>query len=404
MEERCIKLLRNATKSNSTFKTYMTNLRKFRDFCRVSSYDDLVKLDPSKINTLLEDWIMHLRETLSPNSIPTMYYGVELFFSMNDVTINSKKLRRMFPAKVKRTGDKPYTTEHIQNMVSVTRYKRDRAFILFLASTGARVGSISGLKIRHIESISQGCKSVLLYENSEEEYYAFLTPESSKAMDEYFKERENDGEKLIPDSPVFRTTWSTGITQPKSLTVAGSKNIIYRALHHARIKRTKQGNAYDIQLDMGFRKRFNTILKLNNDVNYNVAEKLMAHKRGLDGAYLKPTRDQCFYEFSKVIPELTVSAEERQRLTIRQQEQKISELQGDKERIVHLEKGVNIIGALFAEQVVKRGLGMELENPTHHHTEKQILQLKKYCKDEPNPEVWKEFMEWSKNGHKFREE
>lgn len=341
---------------------------------------------------------MHLRDTLSPNSIPTMYYGVELFFSMNDVTINFKKLRRMFPAKVKRTGDKPYTTEDIQQMLSVTRYKRDRAFILFLASTGARVGSISGLKVRHIEPVSQSCKSVLLYENSEEEYYAFLTPEASKTMDEYLKEREDDGEKLTPDSPVFRTTWSAGITQPKPLTVAGSKNIIYRALHHARIKRTKQGNAYDIQLDMGFRKRFNTILKLNNEINSNVAEKLMAHKRGLDGAYLKPTPAQCFHEFSKAIPELTISPEERQKVTIQQQEKEISKLEREQRKIKHLEEGVNIIGALMSEHWVKNDIWKQLENPTHHHTEQQIVSLKKFASSPPEQDIWKMFLEWSKRG------
>src|SRR5438309_7279275 len=133
----------------------------------------------------------------------------------------------------------------------------------------------------------------------------------------------------------------------------GSKNIIYRALGHARIKRTKQGNVYDIQLDMGFRKRFNTILKLNNEINSNIVEKLMAHKRGLDGAYLKPTRDQCFFEFSKAIPDLTISSEEKQKQRMEQQEQKISDLEMDKEKISHLEEGVNIMGALLAEQHVK---------------------------------------------------
>ena len=397
MEPRCIKILRNATKSKATFKTYMYNLKKFRDFCNVNEFDDLIKFEPSKINQLLEDWIMELKENYSPNSIPTMYYGIELFLSMNDVTINVKKLRRMFPAKVKRTGDKPYATEDIQQMLSVTRYKRDKAFILFLASTGARIGTIEGLRVRHVENIHNGCKSVLLYENAEEEYYAFLTPEASKAMDEYFAERKEDGEKLNPESPVFRTTWNKGLVNPKPLTVAGSKNIIYRALRHARIKRTKQGNVYDIQLDMGFRKRFNTILKLNNEINSNIAEKLMAHKRGLDGAYLKPTRDQCFYEFSKAIPDLTISSEDRQKLRIEQQEGKISELENEHEKISHLEKGVEIIGALMAEQRVKNNIWNELENPTHHHSEKQILNLKKFCSSPPQPEIWNAFMEWSKN-------
>jgi integrase/recombinase XerD len=227
-----------------------------------------------------------------------------------------------------------------------------------------------------------------------------LTPEASKAMDEYIDERKDDGEKLTPESPVFRTTYADGIIKPKSLTVAGSKNIIYRALHHARIKRNKIGNAYDVQLDMGFRKRFNTILKLNNDVNSNVAEKLMGHKRGLDGAYLKPTRDQCFYEFSKSIPEITISGESRQKLKIKQQEAKISELENSEQKITHLEEGLNIMGALFAEQNVKNYVRENLYNPTHHHTKQQILKLEEYSSSPPLNENWESFLEWSKRGPK----
>lgn len=393
MESRCIRILRNATKSPVTFKTYLANLERFRKFCNVESYDDLLKIKPAKVNQLIEDWIMDLKEKMSPNSIPTMYYGVELFFSMNDVTVNGKKLRRMFPAKVKRSGDRPWTTEDIQEMLSVTRYRRDRAFILFLASTGARVGAMDGLKLKHVENMPNGCKSVLLYENSEEEYYAFLTPEASKAMEEYFAERKEDGERLGPESPVFRITWSRGLTDPKPLTVMGSKNIIFRAIHHARIKRVKQGRTYDIQVDMGFRKRFNTILKLNNEINSNVAEKLMAHKRGLDGAYLKPTRDQCFYEFSKAIPELTVSSEERQKLTIVQQEKKISDLEKSHQEIEHLKKTVNLFGQILAEETVKNNIWKNLENPSHHHTPQQIVKLKEFCNTEHIPEVWKEILE-----------
>lgn len=54
-----------------------------------------------------------------------------------------------------------------------------------------------------------------------------------------------------------------------------------------------------------YRKRFNGILKMNNNVNSNIAEKLMAHKKGLDGVYLEPTREECFAEFVKDITELT---------------------------------------------------------------------------------------------------
>ena len=75
-----------------------------------------------------------------------------------------------------------------------------------------------------------------------------------------------------------------------------------------------------------FRKRFNTTLKLNNEVNSNIAEKLMAHKRGLDGTYLQPTMEECFAEFVKAIPELTIDPANRQQIEIAKQKKEITEL------------------------------------------------------------------------------
>ena len=179
---RCILLLQNATKSENTYKNYFYNLNRFRKHFKIKDFDRLLEIDSKKINEMLEDWLMYLRKKVSPNSIPTMYYGTELFFAMNDVTINSKKLRRMLPAKVKRSGANPWKTEDIQKMLSACRYKRDKAIVLFLSSTGSRIGSIDGLKMKHIIEMPFGCKAVWVYADDKEEYWAFLTPESSKAL------------------------------------------------------------------------------------------------------------------------------------------------------------------------------------------------------------------------------
>jgi len=51
---------------------------------------------------------------------------------------------------------------------------------------------------------------------------------------------------------------------------------------------------------------------------------------------------------------------------------------------------------MLAEQRVKNYVLNNLNNPTHHHTEKQKANLKKFG-GEPTPqEIWEEFFEWSK--------
>ena len=61
-----------------------------------------------------------------------------------------------------------------------------------------------------------------------------------------------------------------------------------------------------MQADHGFRKRFNTILKLDNTINYNIAEKLMGYKNGLDGVYFTPTLGELLAEFRKVMHKIKV--------------------------------------------------------------------------------------------------
>ena len=121
-----------------------------------------------------------------------------------------------------------------------------------------------------------------------------------------------------------------------------SQDSVSRALSKlykkAGIIREKKGNRFDLAVTYGFRKRFNTILKLNNDVNSNIAEKLMAHKHGLDGVYLQPTREECFTEFLKAIPFLTIHDDERMRLENEKLKQENTEKKQFEEKIKVLEQ------------------------------------------------------------------
>jgi len=91
----------------------------------------------------------------------------------------------------------------------------------------------------------------------------------------------------------------------------GFKEIIKRLVEKTGMERKRLGKRYDIQLCHGFRKRFNTILKTNMEINSNIAEKLMGHKNGLDGVYFVPSEEQLFAEFKKAIQSLTIDDSER---------------------------------------------------------------------------------------------
>jgi len=60
---------------------------------------------------------------------------------------------------------------------------------------------------------------------------------------------------------------------------------------------------------------------------------------------------------------------------------------------------------VIPQKKLELGQLKELDSPTHHHTEKQIANLKNFCSNPPPKEVWKEFLEWSKSGPKvYRDE
>ena len=101
-------------------------------------------------------------------------------------------------------------------MLSNTNKKRTRALILFLSSTGCRVGVIPELKLGHITN-RDDCKEVLCYANDREEYVAFMTPEASKAFDDYLEERQQDHEKLTSESPAFRKDYAIGSTPAETM-------------------------------------------------------------------------------------------------------------------------------------------------------------------------------------------
>ncbi len=139
----------------------------------------------------------------------------------------------MYPPKKKSAGFKPWTTEQIQKMFSVTTSKRNRTLIHFLSSTGARVGVIDGnFTMKYLEDISEGCKAVLLYSDENEEYWAFLTPEASASLDEYHEERRNKGEVIDSDSPIFRRDYSI---RKKVIPMqrSGIISIMYRVINNA---------------------------------------------------------------------------------------------------------------------------------------------------------------------------
>ena len=172
--QRSLLLFRKSVKSNATFKVYKQYLDHFmkRSGCPKEKYDELSRVNKDKIQERIEDYIMAETSdpTKSPNSGAVRVFALKAFFEINDYELKWKKILRLLPKKVKRTGRRAYTTRDIQEMLSVAKNIRTRALILFLSSTGVRVGAIIELKMKHLKDMPLDCESFCIYEGSAEEY------------------------------------------------------------------------------------------------------------------------------------------------------------------------------------------------------------------------------------------
>jgi len=339
VQSRTILLFENSIKSEQTKKQYNYQLKRFVKFCRLKEFESLLSIDSKTMQTMLEDYIIDMKTRVKPGTIKVAIAAIELYFVVNDkVDINFRKLRKLIPSLGKPSGRKAWSTANIEKMLNCTLEIRSKAIIHLMASTGCRIGAIPDLRMCDVMDIEDGCKVLTFYRDDSEEYVGFLTPEASECLDIYLDQRKRDGEVFNDDSPLFRNQYRFGSEPTKPMSVESMANMVKRILRLTNLRGVKNGRRYDVQQNHGFRKRFNTILKMNNDIAPAITEKLMGHKIALDGVYFVPEIQDLFAEFRKAIPELTINIAKKQEMKITKLEQEKQELEEKNTEIAKLKK------------------------------------------------------------------
>lgn len=344
--QRSLVLFENAIHSDATMKLYSKGLQNFMAFVgHDTKYDEYANLHSKIIDKHLEDYVLYLNNRkIKGVTVRGYLKPIYLFLDVNRIQYFPKAINRLIPRdKTKKGSSKPFSDKDIQDMLDYTNSSRNKALILFFSSIGGRPAVLIDpiLCFKHLHAMPHGCKAVLMYANSDEEYWGFLTPEAATALEVYRDERIRNGETITPESPLFAIQKKNRFKDELYLSIPALNSIFGNLERKANIEKIKVGYRYDKALMYGFRKRFNTILKIDSTVNSNIAEKMLAHKNGLDGVYLKPTREECFVEFLKAVPELTVSKVEKLNLKLEK-----SELEKD-EKIKKLELDIKSVYRLL---------------------------------------------------------
>jgi len=309
--------------SNQTRERYDFEIEKFREHFRIRDFDSLLTIGVKKSQEMIEDYVFFLKgKNLRGNGIRSRMAGIKTFYYANDMILNWEKVFRMLREERKSGNDKPYSRKDISTLLENVKNITHKAVILFLASSGCRVGAISELRLKDVTDMGN-CKCIKVYGDSKYEYHTFLTPEASDYLDKHLGIMKKKG--INPNDLVFPA-------KSRSYSTMISRN-------SRQIRGEKIDNRYEIAGLHGLRKFFDTVLKSNIKINSNIAEKLTGHSTTfyLDNVYFKPTIESMFKEYQKAIPDLTITKEYRLNFQIDKQSKQIQDLESKDKRIKELE-------------------------------------------------------------------
>ena len=278
-------------------RVYKNNLKLYMQYRGATEYEQLLEGDPRLLQSQVIEYILHLRNqnTLTGRSINTRLSAIQKFYETNDVELKWKKIKTYIGSRRKKMKDRAYTHEEIAKMIEKAD-QRERLVVLLMCSSGMRVGALPFLKIRNPERIDKySLYKITIYENEDDEYITFCTPECAKVIDSYLEFRQRHGERIKEDAPLIREEFYINdeihAARPRHLSYFLFRMMVQKLRKKSGVieklpKRTQR----QVMESHGFRKFFQTEA-IKSGMNPLYSEFLLGHKSGglAIESYLKPT-------------------------------------------------------------------------------------------------------------------
>lgn len=293
----------NAMKSPRTKETYTLFLQNFQAYLKVPNYEMLLqKYSNKEMEMKIIEYILYLREErkVSPSTIRVHIAALKHFFEMNDfVDINWKKISKYVGEFYTVAEDRPYTREEIGKLINAAHSLRDKAIILLLSSSGLRIGGLLKLRLKDLTPLpGYDIYRIIVYKKTREQYTTFCTPEARRMLDQYLDFRRRMGEKLTPDSLLFRREFNRlQARAPSSTEKPLERSALFSTITRLSIELAIKEEQHLVEGQLrkgqprsevkalhGFRKYFATCLETEG-VNPVYVELLLGHDMGLKNAY-----------------------------------------------------------------------------------------------------------------------
>jgi integrase len=353
-------------RSPYTQKLYLYHLAKY---CKAVSldYDGLLSLEKPAAEALAINYLLTMKQKgLSYSTRNSAMSAIKHLYLINDKELNGKKLARFLGENTKTVKDRAYTHEEIKRILDKCD-ERKRVLVLILASTGMRIGGLSGMKLKHVTKLEQeGIYRFIVYENTKQEYVTYCTPECAQAIDSYLAYRKRYGEQLKPEHPLIRDQFDKdgplvdkegnpiNAALPRTLKYRSLQNIIFDILQDAGLRgkniKGEERKRKELMANHAFRKFFRQQCR-RAGVDVMQIEYLMGHKVGdpeagvtkLMMSYDPSEEEELLREYFKAAEFLTISDENRTKRRLSEVEQKNKELTERNERLERLEAKVALL-------------------------------------------------------------
>jgi len=188
------------------FQRFCQAIGKTPDELVAQRRDDLKSDDVYKrhrIEMLLKKHIADLREREKGGSISTQklrYAAVRSFFDAHYMRL---ELRRTDAPSGEGIGKDPADKEQIKRMIDVASLKFS-CLISFLKDSGWRLSDVLGLKHGDINDMGDGFWNIKKVTKKERvASNTFVGPETTELMGLYLHKREESGESITPEAPLF---------------------------------------------------------------------------------------------------------------------------------------------------------------------------------------------------------
>ena len=362
-----------ALRAKETKRQYPHRLDKFLVFMglkgtieeKCTKLYEFTKNNSNSIQSCIIKFINYQKERIESNEISegtlvNYIKAIKLFYSMNDIIINWKKIGKGLPAERHNADDRIPTLEEIKKLLDHPD-RRIKPIVYTMLSAGIRVGSWDFLKWKHVIPILRNDVVVaakVILKNTKinnREYFSFVTPEAYHALKEWIDFRKLHGENITGESWLMRDTWEKidrdhshriGLAKyPNKFGRTAIGNMISEAWRVQGVRdlldRSKKVKRHEFKSTHCFRKYFET--KCQKKMNHNNIKLLMDHSLGESQNYHRPTEQELLDDYLNVVDLLTINDEFRLRKRVEVLEVEKTKLESIAKDVAMLKRKYNRI-------------------------------------------------------------